>query len=141
MLVMVLTPRQLVHQVGGSVKCDSSSTIVGATRLITGASGIALDDGIRFPSEFSVAIGAYALGQVLRFGSLAYITDCHNELRLLQRAVHGITVVAFHPEVFRVSYFYEEWMCKSLLASSPKVTRRKIAQVVRFSKDRDPKLR
>ena len=54
---------------------------------------------------------------------------------------HGITVVAFHPEVFKVSYFHEERMCKSLLASSPKVTRRKIARVARFSRDRDPKLR
>ena len=29
---------------------------------------------------------------------------------------HGITVVAFHPEVFRVSYFHEERMCNSLLS-------------------------
>jgi hypothetical protein len=85
MLVMVLTPRHLAHQVGGSVKCDSSSTIVGATHLITGASGATPDDGIRFPSEFSVAIDAHTLGQVLRFRSLAYIIDYHNELRLLQR--------------------------------------------------------
>jgi hypothetical protein len=54
---------------------------------------------------------------------------------------HGITIVAFHPEIFRVSYFYEEQMCKSLLASSPKITRRNIARVARFSRDRDPKLR
>jgi hypothetical protein len=54
---------------------------------------------------------------------------------------HGITVVAFHPEVFRVSYFHEERMCSSLLSSSSKVTRRKIARVARFSRDRDPKLR
>jgi hypothetical protein len=54
---------------------------------------------------------------------------------------HRNTVVAFHPKVFRVSYFHEKWMCKSLLASSPRVTRRKIAQVARFSRDRDPKLR
>jgi hypothetical protein len=54
---------------------------------------------------------------------------------------HGITVVAFHLEVFRVSYFHRELMCKSLLTSSPKVTRRKIARVARFSRDRDPKLR
>jgi transcription initiation factor IIF auxiliary subunit len=54
--------------------------------------------------------------------------------------VHEITVVAFHPEVFRVSYFHQERMCKGLLASLPKITRRKIAQVVRFSKDRDPML-
>jgi hypothetical protein len=32
-------------------------------------------------------------------------------------------------------------MSKSLLTSSPKVTRRKIARVARFSRDRDPKLR
>jgi hypothetical protein len=32
-------------------------------------------------------------------------------------------------------------MCNSLLTSSPKVTRRKIDRVARFSKDRDPKLR
>jgi hypothetical protein len=54
---------------------------------------------------------------------------------------HGITVVAFHSEVFRVSYFHEERMCNSLLSSSSKITRRKIARVVRFSRDRDPKLR
>ena len=54
---------------------------------------------------------------------------------------HGITVVAFHPEVFRVSYFLKEWMHRSLLTSSPKITRRKIARVARFSRNRDPKLR
>ena len=54
---------------------------------------------------------------------------------------HGITIVAFHLKVFRVSYFLRERMCKSLLTSSPKITRRKIAQVPRFSRDRDPKLR
>jgi hypothetical protein len=54
---------------------------------------------------------------------------------------HEITIVAFHPEVFRVSYFHKEQRCKSLLSSSSMVTRRKIARVVRFSKDRDPKLR
>jgi hypothetical protein len=54
--------------------------------------------------------------------------------------VHGITVVTFHPKVFRVSYFHRERMCSSLLSSLPKVARRKIAQVARFSMDRDPKL-
>ena len=29
---------------------------------------------------------------------------------------YGITVVAFHPEVFRISYFHEERRCKSLLS-------------------------
>ena len=54
---------------------------------------------------------------------------------------HGITVVAFYLEVFGVSYFHRERMCKSLLASSPRVTRRKPSRVARFSRDRDPKLR
>jgi hypothetical protein len=49
MLVTVLTPRQLVRQVGGNVKCDSDSMVVGATRLVAGASGTAL-------------AGAFALG-------------------------------------------------------------------------------
>jgi hypothetical protein len=46
MLVMVLTLRQLTRQVGGSVKCDSGSTVDGATRLIVGASGAASDSGV-----------------------------------------------------------------------------------------------
>ena len=54
---------------------------------------------------------------------------------------HGIIVVAFHLEAFRISYFLRERICKSLLTSSPKITRRKIARVVRFSRDRDPRLR
>ena len=54
---------------------------------------------------------------------------------------HGITIVAFHLEVFRVLYFLREQMCKSLLTSSPKINRRMIARVASFSRDRDPKLR
>jgi hypothetical protein len=54
---------------------------------------------------------------------------------------HGITVVAFHLKVFRVSYFHRERMCSSLLSSLPKVTRRNIARVAMFSRDRDPNLR
>ena len=69
-------------------------------------------------------------------GLLVFLNVYRNNLQ-----AHGITVVAFHPEVFRVSYFNEEWMCKSLLARSPKVTIRKIARVARFSRNRDPKLR
>jgi hypothetical protein len=57
--------------------------VVGATHLITRASGIALDDGVRFPGVFFIIAGAFALGQVLNFGSLAYIVDCFGELRLL----------------------------------------------------------
>jgi hypothetical protein len=82
MLVMVLTPRQ----VGGSVKCDSGSTVAGATRLVAGASSVAPNGGIRFPGELSVTTGDFAPGQVLSFGSLAYIADSHGELRPLYGA-------------------------------------------------------
>ena len=80
MLAVVLTPRQLVHQVGGSVKCDSGSTVAGATRLIAIASGTAPDGGVYFPGEFFIIAGAFAPGQVLNFGSLAYVIDCYGEL-------------------------------------------------------------
>jgi hypothetical protein len=60
--------------------------MAGATRLVTGASGAAPDGGVRFPGEFSVVAGAFAIGQVLNFGSLAYIADCYDELRPLHGA-------------------------------------------------------
>ena len=62
MLAVVLTPRQLARQVGGSIRCDSRSIVAGATRLIAEASGTALDDGVRFPGEFFITAGAFALG-------------------------------------------------------------------------------
>ena len=83
MLAVVSTPRQLVHQVGGSIKCDSGSMVAGATRLIAGASDTAPDGGVRFPGEFSVIVGAFALVQVPNFGSLAYVADYYGELRPL----------------------------------------------------------
>jgi hypothetical protein len=86
MLTAILTPQQLARQVGGSVKCDSNSTVAGPTRLITGASSVATDSGVRFPGESSVAVGAFALVQVLNFGSLAYIADFYSELRPLHGA-------------------------------------------------------
>ena len=58
-----------------------------AIHLIIGASDIALDGGVRFSREFSVMVSAFAPGQVLNFGSLAYITDCYGELHLHHRAV------------------------------------------------------
>jgi hypothetical protein len=61
--------------------------VVGATRLVAGVSSIAPDASVHCPSELSVTTGAYAPGQVLHFGSLAYIADCHDELHLL----HGAT--------------------------------------------------
>ena len=53
--------------------------VAGATRLIVGASGSALDGGVLFLSEFSIMVSAFTLGQVLNFGSLAYVTDCYGE--------------------------------------------------------------
>jgi hypothetical protein len=45
-----------------------------ATRLVVGASGTALDSGVCFPSEFSIIDSAFALGQVLNFARLSYVT-------------------------------------------------------------------
>jgi hypothetical protein len=87
MLVAVSTLRQLARPVGGNVKCDSSSTVAGATRLIVRASSATPDGGVPFPDEFSVMAGAFALGQVLNFGSLAYIANCYGELHQLHEAV------------------------------------------------------
>ena len=66
-LVAVSTPLQLVRQVGGSVKCDSGSTVPEASCLIVGASGTAPDGtapdgGVRFPSEFFITADAFAPG-------------------------------------------------------------------------------
>jgi hypothetical protein len=87
MLAAVLTPQQLAHLVRGSVKCDSSSTVVGATRLVARAGGTALDSGVRFSNELSITTSAFALSQVLNFGTLAYVADCYGELHPL----HGAT--------------------------------------------------
>ena len=70
----------------GSVKCDSGSTVAGATHLIVGASDTALDGGVRFPGEFFITAGAFTSGQVLNFGSLDYVADCYSELRPLNGA-------------------------------------------------------
>ena len=59
MLAAVLTPRQLARQVGGSVKCDSSSTMAGATHLITRAGGTALDGGVGFPNKSPIMNEAF----------------------------------------------------------------------------------
>jgi hypothetical protein len=78
----------------GSVKCNSGSTVAGATRLVNGASDTVLDGGVRFPGEFSVTAGAFTLGQVLNFGSLVYVTDCYGELHPL----HGAASVGNKPQ-------------------------------------------
>jgi hypothetical protein len=49
--------------------------VAGATRLVAGASGVTPDGGVRFPGKFFVMAGAFTLGQVLNFGSLAYVDD------------------------------------------------------------------
>ena len=97
MLAVVSTPRQLARQVGDSVKCDSGSTVVGATRLITRASGTAPNGGVCFPGEFSVVAGTFAPGQVLNFGSLAYIADCYGELHSLHEAASTGSEPVAHP--------------------------------------------
>lgn len=86
MLVAVLTPRQLARQVGERIKCDSYSTVAGATCLVTGASGAALDGGVRFPGEFSVMADAFATGQVINFGTMFYVADCYGDLNPLKEA-------------------------------------------------------
>ena len=62
MLAVVPTPGQLARQVGGSVKCDSGSTMAGATRLIAKASGTTLYGGVCISGEFFIIAGAFALG-------------------------------------------------------------------------------
>ena len=61
--------------------------MAGATHLVAGASGTAPDGGVRFPGEFSITAGTFALGQVLNFGSLAYVADCYSKLRPLKEAL------------------------------------------------------
>ena len=57
-----------------------------ATRLFTRASGPTLDGNVRIPSKFFIIAGAFALGQVLNFGSRAYVADCYRHLRPLNGA-------------------------------------------------------
>jgi hypothetical protein len=69
--------------------------LAGATYHITGASGVIPDDDVHFPIELSVITGDFTPGQVLNFGSLAYVADCHGELRPL----HGAAPVGNEPPV------------------------------------------
>jgi hypothetical protein len=57
--------------------------VTGATHLVAGAGGVAPDGGVCLPGEFSITAGAFALGQVLDFGSLD-IANCYDELRLVK---------------------------------------------------------
>jgi hypothetical protein len=58
-----------------------------ATHLVAGASAAARDSSVYFPGEFSIVAGAFTLGQVLSFGSLAYIADYYGKLRPLHRTM------------------------------------------------------
>ena len=60
--------------------------MAGATHLVIEASSTTPDGGVRFPGEFFIIAGAFTLGQVLNFGSLAYIADCYDELHPLHWA-------------------------------------------------------
>ena len=62
--------------------------MAGATRLVTGTGGTALDGGVRFPGELFVMADAFAPSLVLNFGTLAYVADCYGELCPL----HGATL-------------------------------------------------
>ena len=55
--------------------------VAGATCLIAKASGTAPDDGVGFSDEIFITTGAFPLGQVLNFESLAYVANCYGELR------------------------------------------------------------
>jgi hypothetical protein len=60
--------------------------VAGATHLIAEANGTTPDGGVRFPSKFFITAGAFALGQVLNFWSLAYVAEYYGELRPLEGA-------------------------------------------------------
>ena len=79
MLATVLTPRQLARQVGGSIKCDSSSMVVGATCLVARASSTTLDSGVHFPGK-SIIAGAFTLNLAFNIGNLGYVTDYYDKL-------------------------------------------------------------
>jgi hypothetical protein len=57
--------------------------MAGATRLIARTGSAAPNGSVRFPGEFFIMAGAFALGQVLNFGCLAYMTDCYGKLHPL----------------------------------------------------------
>jgi hypothetical protein len=85
MLAAVSIPRKLARPVGERIKCDSYSMLARATRLIAGASGAALDGGVRFLGEFSIMAGAFSTGQVINFESMVYVADCYDELNPLKK--------------------------------------------------------
>jgi hypothetical protein len=60
--------------------------MAGATRLVARARGTILDSSVCFLDEFSAMASAFTSGLVLNFGSLAYVVDCHGELRPLHEA-------------------------------------------------------
>jgi hypothetical protein len=57
-----------------------------ATHLTAGASATIPDGGVRAPDEFFITASTFAPGQVLNFGSLAYVADYYCELRQLNGA-------------------------------------------------------
>ena len=58
--------------------------MAGATHLVTEVSGTNPYCGVHFRDEFFVMAGAFILGQVLNFVSLAYVTNCYGEVHPLQ---------------------------------------------------------
>jgi hypothetical protein len=71
---MVTNLRQLVCKVG-HVVCDHDFTVARASRFFTEPGGVV------------VATGAFAPGQVLNFGSTAYVTDYNGKHHPLEETV------------------------------------------------------
>jgi hypothetical protein len=55
-----------------------------ATHLVVRVGSAALQGGFHFSDEVIISIGAFVLGQVLNFGSLAYVADYYGELQPLK---------------------------------------------------------
>ena len=87
MLVVVPTLRQLACHAG------AASSVILALRWLEPPTSSPEQAYVEFPGEFSITAGAFALGQVLNFGSLAYVADCYNELRQL----HGAALASTEP--------------------------------------------
>jgi hypothetical protein len=74
--------------------------VAGATRLIVGEGWVSLEGGIRFSGEVIIATGAFVLGQVPNFGSMAYIANHSGELHPLKETTSvNNTSSALYPKL------------------------------------------
>jgi hypothetical protein len=96
--------------------------MAGATWLIARASSATLDGGVCFLDEFFVTADAFALGQVLNFGSMTYFTDYYGELCPLNEAMPaGTESLALPPPPILLGANLEvlAWLIWSGLGSNP----------------------